>query len=66
MKPITPPFPVYEWAWYEGEEYFCIPNLEESRERGHTMIDLCHCVTTAMNGLVIKTIRYDPKKVVVR
>ena len=58
--------PVYEWAWYEGVEYFCIPNLEESRQQGRTMMDLCYCATAAMNGLVEKTVPFDPERLVVR
>lgn len=50
------------WIEYKGKTYFAMLNYERSVSAHRPMIDLCHCVTRALNGIVIKTVAYDKGK----
>ena len=52
----------HNWVEYKGETFFAVLNYEQSLKSHRPMIDLCHCATVAMNGIVIKTVQYDKNK----
>ena len=55
--------PVFSnWIEYKDETYFAILNYEQSIKSHRPMIDLSYCATRAMNGIVMKTVRYDKNK----
>lgn len=52
----------HNWIEYKGETFYAMLNYERSLESKRPMIDLCHCATRALNGIVIKTVQYDKNK----
>ena len=52
----------HNWVEYKGETYFGRINYDQSIKSRRAMIDLSHCATRALNGIVIKAVQYDKKK----
>lgn len=51
---------IWEWCNFKGESYFAILNYESSLRQNRVMLDLCYCVTKALNNIVLKTVPYSP------
>jgi hypothetical protein len=51
-----------EWIEYDGETYVAQFNYEASKKAGRTMIDLSYCMTKALNQIIMRTVRWSPKR----
>ncbi|WP_460671679.1 hypothetical protein [Larkinella ripae] len=50
-----------DWVTYKGETCFAGIDFEKSVRCGRPIIEVAHCATRYLNGVIIKTVNYDPK-----
>jgi len=53
---------VWDWYLYNGEQVFVGLNYEASKKANRAMMDIHYCATKALNGIVLKTVRFDKNK----
>lgn len=53
---------VLDWVNYKGEDCVAEINIEATIKANRPMIDISYCMTKALNGVVLKTVRWDKKK----
>ena len=53
---------VFDWCSYKGEVLVARVNYEATLKARRPMVDLYHCMTTALNEQVLRTVQYDKSK----
>ena len=53
--------PVLEWVKFKGEDCVACLNFEASVRSKMPMVDVFYCMTTALNGCVLNTVRFDKR-----
>jgi hypothetical protein len=53
---------VWDWYCFKGEDVFVGINYERSKKSNRPMMDIHYCATEALNGIVLKTVRFDRNK----
>jgi len=54
--------PNLEWVNFKGENVVIQWNLEATKKARKPMVDISHCLTKALNNIVIKTVQWDKSK----
>lgn len=51
-----------DWVKFKGEDYYAFINFDATEKARKPMIDLHYCATTALNGIILKTVQFDKAK----
>lgn len=51
-----------DWVTHKGEDVVIMPNYEATVKANKPMVDVSHCMTKALNGIVLYTTQYNKKK----
>lgn len=53
---------ILDWCYYKDEIYVAQINLEATKKAHKPMMDLSHCMTRAINQIILKTVQWDSTK----
>jgi len=63
IKKMLSRLPVaFGWCEFKGEDCVASINYHATEKAGKPMMDISYCMTTALNGNILKTVQWDKSK----